>query len=199
MEVLEAGAEWKKPMEMEQRGGRWCRQLGEDRANCTLLPAGRFLVGVDGKAWGIHRPASGLLHSHRTAHGAGGQTNSVHPTEIGPQKCWNGVSQDSSPPSTGTHDPRLAHTSWKVPPCADLAVVPGSRGVGISSHRGLCLGAGDTFFWSSLEVQNGVRQQHRVSYTHSDMLRFSSQIWPPTLLGGHQEPFLLKRKRRRGQ
>lgn len=70
-----------------------------------------------------------------------------------------GVSWGPSPPSTGTHDPRLAHTSWKVPPCA--ALVPGSRGVGILLYRGLCLrerqGRG-TFSWSSSEGQSVVRQ-----------------------------------------
>lgn len=110
-----------------------------------------------------------------------------------------GMSWGPSPPSTGTHDPRLAHTSWKVPPCA--ALVPGSRGVCILPHRGLCLRHRQdqgTFSWSSSEGQSVVRQQHHNRYTPSHMLRFTTQICLPTLLGGHQEAPLLKRQWRRG-
>lgn len=110
-------------MEKEQCGGRWGRQPGRaGQANCTLLAAGRSLMVVMG---GCLRDQA--ASQHLTAPGLGSPwggraSESCPPYRARAPGCWDGRAvRGLSPPSTGTHSPRLVHTSQKVPPCAALA------------------------------------------------------------------------------
>lgn len=55
----------------------------------------------------------------------------------GPKSAGGGVSEGPTPPSAGTHNPQFTHISWKVLPCAALAMIPGSNGVGICPKEAL--------------------------------------------------------------
>lgn len=129
-------------MEKEQCGGRWGRQPERaGQANCTLLAAGRSLMVVMG---GCLRDQA--ASQHLTAPGLGSPwggraSESCPPYRARAPGCWDGRGVwGPSPPSTGTHSPRLVHTSQKIPPCAALAVASGNSVVGILPYRGLCLG-----------------------------------------------------------
>lgn len=81
--------------------------------------------------------------------------NPVCPAGIGPQGCWLGECLEGpSPPSTGTHNPQLTHTSWKVLPCAALAMVPGSSRVDVLPQGGSALETDEQGTPSGLPLKN---------------------------------------------